>query len=199
MLDYIVAIFPPAELKKAITKCVPKNMSLRLSTEEPWDTVKAQILIKIDTALNPWSINFENYSIAYTIPHILSKPSYPLSSTDDYALLVDRALKPKLVHLHVTPVVGLNDKENELANDDAEKTKKKRSRANPEELPGNVNKVAGIRALQERWKCAKQTTKCFGVHCLVNKEGVHQPLSHEMLDCWGIVHCLFPSLSSFAH
>jgi hypothetical protein len=127
MLDYIVAIFPPAKLKKAINKCVSQNTSLRLSTDEPWDTVKAQILVKIDAALNPCSINFDNYSIAFTIPRIVSKPGYPLSNANDYALLVDCAHKPKLVHLHITPVVGPDDKENEPANDDTEKTKKKQS------------------------------------------------------------------------
>jgi hypothetical protein len=192
MLDYIVAIFPPAELKKAITKRVSKNMSLRLSTDEPWDTVKAQILVKIDTALNPQTINFENYSIAYTIPRIVTKPGYPLSNANDYALLVDRARKPKLVHLHVTPVVNLDNKENEPAND-AEKTKKKRSRINPEDLPSYVAKIAGIQALQVHWKCLKQTTKCFGVYCFVDKEGVHLPLSHEMIDCWAMCIVRVPS------
>ena len=198
MLDYIIAIFSPAEMKKPVTKREPKKMSLRLSTDEPWDTIKAQILVKIDAALNPRSINFENYSIAYTIPHIISKPGYPLSSTDDYALLVNRASKPKLVHLHVTPVVGPDDKENQPANDDAEKTKKKRSRANPEDLPGYVNKIAGIQALQGRWKCPKQTTKCFGVYCFVDKEGTHLALSHEMLDCWAMCIVRF-SLPSRSH
>ena len=198
MLDYIVAIFSPAELKKPVTKRVPKNLSLRLSTDEPWDTVKAQILVKIDAALNPQSIKFENYSIAYTIPHIVSKPGYPLFSADDYALLVDRARKPKLVHLHVTPVVGPDDKENQPANDDAEKTKQKRSRVNPKDLPGYVNKIAGIQALQGRWKCPKQTTKCFGVHCFVDKEGTHLALSHEMLDCWVMCIVCF-SFSSHSH
>ena len=110
----------------------------------------------------------------------------PLSSENDYALLVDRARKGKLIHLHVTPIIGPDDKENEPANDDAEKAKKKRTRANPKDLPGYVNKIAGIRALQEHWKCTKQTTKCFGVHCFVDKEGVHLPLTHEMLDCWAM-------------
>jgi hypothetical protein len=198
MLDYIVAIFSPTELKKPVTKRVPKNMSLRLSTDEPWDAIKAQILVKIDAALNPRSISFENYSIAYTIPRIVSKPGYPLSSANDYALLVDRARKPKLVHLHVTPVVGPDDNENQLANDDAEKTKKKRSRVNPADLPGYVNKIAGIQALQGRWKCPKQTMKCFGVYCFINKDGSHLALSHEMLDCWAMCIVRF-SFSSRSH
>jgi hypothetical protein len=196
MLDYIIAIFSPAEMKKAINKRLPKNMSLRLSTDEPWDTVKAQILVKIDAALNPQSINYEHYNVSYSIPRVIAKPGYPLSADTDYTILVDRARKPKLVHLNVTPIASADDKENNPADQDAEKQKKKRSRRDPAELPGYVNKVAQMRALQDHWKCPKQTVKCFGVHCFIDKEGVHLPLSHEMFDCWAAcIVSIFHSLS----
>jgi hypothetical protein len=49
------------------------------------------------------------------------------------------------------------------------------------DLPGYLNKIAGIRALQEHWLCPKQMAKCFGVHCFIDKDSVH-----EMLNCWAM-------------
>ena len=183
-LDYILTLFSATEMKKSATKREPKKSSLQLSADEPWDTVKAQILVKIDEVLKPSILSIDNYEVLFTIPRVVSKPGYPLASATDYTILLDRSAKSKLVQLSISTVVDDGNKENEeVDNAAAEKLKKKKGR-DPATLPGNVKKVANIRALQEHWKCAKKTPDCLGTYCFVNDEGTHLPLSHERLDCW---------------
>ena len=85
---YILSIFSADEIKKAVAKRSPKMLSLQLSTDEPWDTIKAQFLIKISQALNPKVIDYNNYTVMFFIPHIFPKPGAPLQSDDDYKLLL---------------------------------------------------------------------------------------------------------------
>ena len=66
-------------------------MSFTLATNKPWDTLKAQLLAKIDSALQPCNIIFADYQIKYQIPHVLSKPGLDLNCEEDYADLVDRS------------------------------------------------------------------------------------------------------------
>jgi hypothetical protein len=181
-LDYILTLFSATEMKKPAAKREPKKSSVQLSADEPWDTVKAQILVKIDDLLKPSTLSIDNYEILFTIPRVVSKPGYPLASATDYSILLDRSAKSKLVQLSISTVVDDGNKEN-VEVDNAEKLKKKKGR-DPATLPGNVKKVANIRTLQEHWKCAKKTPDCLGTYCFVNNEGTHLPLSHERLDCW---------------
>ena len=137
-----------------------------------------------------------DYKILFSIPHVVSKPGYPLASATDYAILLECSCKSKLVQLSISTVVDHSNKENEEA-DNGEKLKKKKGCTDPATLPGNVKKAANIRTLQECWKCAKQTPDCLGTYCFVNNEGTHLPLSHERLDCWAAAMvCFFSSYCS---
>ena len=189
-VDYILTLFSAVEMKKPAAKHEPKKSSIQLSSDKPWDTLKAQLLVKIDEVFKPTTgtLSIDNYDILFTIPRVVGKPGYPLASATDYSILLDRSVKSRLVQLSISTTIDDGDKENE----EAEKAKKKKSR-DPATLPGNVKKTANIRSLQERWKCAKKTAKCLGTYSFVDKEGTHLPLSHEHLDCWeaAMVHCLF--------
>ena len=72
-------------MKKAVAKCCPKMLSLQLTTDEPWDTVTAQLLVKISQALNLKGFDYSNYTVMCFIPCILPKPGTPLQSDDDYS------------------------------------------------------------------------------------------------------------------
>jgi hypothetical protein len=176
-------------MKKPAGKREPKKSSLQLSSDEPWDTLKAQLLVKIDEVFKPTTLSIDDYDILFTIPRIVSKPGYPLASATDYSILLDRSVKSRLVQLSVSTAIDDGDKENEEM-ENAEKAKKKKGR-DPATLPGNVKKAANIRSIQERWKCAKKTAECQGTYCFVDNEGTHLPLSHERLDCWAaaMVRC----------
>ena len=182
-VDYILTVFSAADMKKPATRREPKKSSIQLSADEPWDTFKAQLLVKIDDLLKPSTLSIDDYEILFSIPRVVTKPGYPLASAMDYTILLERSVKSRLVQLSISAVID-NNKENDEV-DNAEKLKKKKGgRRDPATLPGNVAKVANIQALQEPWKCAKKTTTCLGTYCFVNNEGVHLPLSHERLDCW---------------
>jgi hypothetical protein len=188
-VDYILTFFSAVEMKKPAGKREPKKSSLQLSSDEPWDTLKAQLLVKIDEVFKPTTLSIDDYDILFTIPRIVSKPGYPLASATDYSILLDRSVKSRLVQLSVSTAIDDGDKENEEM-EKAEKAKKKKGR-DPATLPGNVKKAANIRSIQERWRCAKKTAECQGTYCFVDNEGMHLPLSHERLDCWAaaMVRC----------
>ena len=57
-ITYLIAILTPEEAKKAQSKQAPVSTSLELWSDEPWDTVKAQFLVKISDALSPQNLDF---------------------------------------------------------------------------------------------------------------------------------------------
>jgi hypothetical protein len=204
-LRYTLAILSATELKKPVSRQEPKGASFTLATDKPWDTLKAQLLAKIDSALQPRKINFADYQIKYQIPRVLSKPGLDLNCEEDYADLVDRShnikANPPTININIRPISGDNDKENE-EEDSSGKTKKVRgvasipiiamtdswyqkARIDPEALPGNVAKNKNIQLLQEQWKCKQRQDSCIGVHCYPDPDtDAHLPLNHERLDCW---------------
>jgi hypothetical protein len=55
---------------------------IELSSDEPWDTVKAQFLKEIDDALSPNQIQFDHYDVSFKIPRIVSEPTRIISDGD---------------------------------------------------------------------------------------------------------------------
>ena len=181
-VDYILTLFSAVKMKKPVAKCEPKKPSLQLSSDKPWDTLKAQLLVKIEEAFKPTTLSINDYNILFTIPHVVNKPGYPLGSATDYSILLDHSVKSRLVQLSISVIWDDNVKESDEA-EKVEKAKKKKSH-DPAMFPGNVKKVVNIQSLQEHWKYAKKMAECLGTYCFVNNEGMHLPLSHECLDCW---------------
>ena len=66
-VTYLLNILSAIELKKPISKHIAKNMSLVLSSSEPWETMEAQLLVKIDTALKLKTLNL-NLHVPYPSP-----------------------------------------------------------------------------------------------------------------------------------
>ena len=57
----MISIYPAAQMKKEAGKRgTAKNTFLQLESMEPWDTVKAQLLVKIDSILKPTTIDFDD-------------------------------------------------------------------------------------------------------------------------------------------
>jgi hypothetical protein len=105
------------EMKKPASRRVLKSQSVQLSSDQNWDTVKAQILQKISLAIPSETIDFDDYSIMFLIPRIVIKPGVPLTNLAEYTFMIDNAVKAKIpmVNLHVvqTGKMGGSDKENE--------------------------------------------------------------------------------------
>ena len=90
-------------------------------------TVKAQLLVKISDALGDAAhLNFSKYNFIVSILCVISKPGIPLTSDNDYDLLLTRikAIKvkdPILANVTITQLNGNDDKENEPATKDKPK------------------------------------------------------------------------------
>jgi hypothetical protein len=102
-VTYILAILSASEAKKTPAKRETKTASVRLNTDKSWDTLKAQILVKIDAALHPKPLEFANYDVNYYIARVLPKPGLSLMSDEDYDMLIDRvkSMKSKDPEVHV--------------------------------------------------------------------------------------------------
>ncbi|KAA1466966.1 hypothetical protein DENSPDRAFT_891416 [Dentipellis sp. KUC8613] len=116
-IAYMASIFSVAEMRKPVSKRAPKSGRTELSSDEPWDTLKAQILVLISTALDPEIIDFGNYDITATIPRLLPKPGVDLGDESDYQFLLKNVQKSKaadlIVNLAVIEKASEADKENE--------------------------------------------------------------------------------------
>ncbi|KAF9236590.1 hypothetical protein BU15DRAFT_63859 [Melanogaster broomeanus] len=80
-----------SELKKPTTKQVSKSASFEFHHgDEPWDTLKAQILAKVSYLLSPDKIDFKDYDVSFYIPRVLPKPGLPLSCEDNFKTQLSR-------------------------------------------------------------------------------------------------------------
>ena len=188
VINYAVSVFSSAEMKKATSKRVPKCSSVQLRMDEPWDTLKAQLLVKVsDTLGDAANLDFSKYNVMVSIARVISKPGVPLTSDNDYDLLLTRiksgkVKEPILTNVTITQLDGADDKENEPTA--VNNKPKKKGTKDPDTLPGNVEKGINIQMLQQRWKCDKRQKNCIGVYCYIDREGNHLSLSHQRLDCW---------------
>jgi hypothetical protein len=197
-VHYVTSIFSTAEMKKTLNKRVPKNASFQLQTDEPWDTFKVQLLVRITDALNPTTIDLANYNIMACISRIITKPGAPLNTEDEFTMFVHRLTSSKakdgvLANVTITQLDDGNDKEN-IPEKDAGQSKKKSK--DSDLLPGNFKKTSNVQALQERWVCQKKQPNCLGKYCFVFDDGTHLPLSNACLECWAfsMVRCPHPYL-----
>lgn len=91
-ISYVFSIYSSTEMKLAVSKRKPIGRLLTLSSTEPWDTLKAQILVTLDNTLSPANINFQDYDISYLIPRVITQ-SLPLVSKTDYTHMLKYATK----------------------------------------------------------------------------------------------------------
>jgi len=94
-ITYTISIYTPSQMKKDEKKRGdPKNTFLQLRSDEPWDTLKAQLLAKISNILKPVTLEFANYGFYFTVPHVHTKGT-SLDDEPSYSFMVDWALKGK--------------------------------------------------------------------------------------------------------
>jgi hypothetical protein len=118
-LTYILSILSAEEATKTVSKRTPISMALELGEKEPWDTLKAQLLMKIDTALSPHVLSFDNYTVMFYISRVLPKPGMILEAEDSYSALLLRAAnltsKTPTINLTIQEKKHGENKENEEA------------------------------------------------------------------------------------
>lgn len=116
-LTYLVSILSAEEASKPVSKRMLISVSLELGDKEPWDTVKAQLLAKIDVALSPFVLDFDDYVVMFYISRVLPKPGMALCTEDNYAALRLRAAnltsKTPTINVTIQEKKREGDKENE--------------------------------------------------------------------------------------
>ena len=116
-LTYILSILSAEEARKSVSKRTPVTTSLELSDKEPWDTMKAQLLMKIDEALSPHVLEFDGYTVMFYISRVLPKPGMVLATEVSYRALLSRAAnltsKTPTINLTIQEKQNFANKENE--------------------------------------------------------------------------------------
>ncbi|KAJ7617580.1 hypothetical protein B0H17DRAFT_1152431 [Mycena rosella] len=174
-----------------------KTAILTLPNSEPFDTLKAQILIRIAAALDPAQENYDDYNIAFTVPRQVTDP-ITLDSEETYAHLVVHALKINTAPCAKIIVEAKEDcagnKENDAIEIDDESRDKAKCKGRPKTkipnaqqiLPGNVALNEEIGILRARWQCPTPGGPCGSEHCFVQPDmPEHFPLSNTHFESWG--------------
>ncbi|KAG2346986.1 hypothetical protein BDR05DRAFT_945399 [Suillus weaverae] len=168
-ITYNISLFPAAEMRKDLKKRQGQGTYLKLTADEPFNTFKAQLLVKIDNEMKPATTSFDNYIVSFTIPRL--SPS-PLSITNqkDHDELIGRVKKAK----DLTATVYVQEMQN---------VRKAPKASDIDESNQPVNK--NIRDLHNRWICHKNPG-CKSKFCFVNPAdgGSHIPLTFPRLECW---------------
>ncbi|KAG0701706.1 hypothetical protein DFH29DRAFT_875725 [Suillus ampliporus] len=114
-ITFITSITSAAEMKKPLSKYTSRNKSFVLNLNKPWDTMKAQILIKISDVLNPRHLSYDDYEVSWFIPHVLLQPGLSLLSQDYFNGLMKQAanLTSKDPTVNITVIQKNEHKENE--------------------------------------------------------------------------------------
>lgn len=61
------------------------------SLDEPWDTLKAQILSNIEPILWPKHLNYDDYNVSFFILWVLPKSGFSLSNEQEFEGMVKQA------------------------------------------------------------------------------------------------------------
>ncbi|KIJ07500.1 hypothetical protein PAXINDRAFT_90301, partial [Paxillus involutus ATCC 200175] len=197
-ITYDLTIYSISQMQKAEKQRKSVNTFLVLASDYEFDTIKAQILMKIAESLNPKMIAFEDYSISWTIPRT-QVSSMPLRTPADYLFCLDLVVKQK------TPSVNLiieacvvkkkvncknfqDSQADSLDSDDDsqgggdEKSNSKKSKPMVE-TKLNEKITAKIQLLKNCWMCSKPG--CLMKHCFVHPEhSNHFSLGHKHFAVW---------------
>jgi len=120
-ITYLLSMLSIEEAKKAASKRTPETAEFELSSDEPWDTVKAQFLVKIDAKLSPGNLNFDDSRVMYFIARLLPKPGMQLSTPENYASLIKCVISASnqnpIVNITIEQKKNGKDKENKVEAD----------------------------------------------------------------------------------
>ncbi|KAJ7758408.1 hypothetical protein B0H16DRAFT_1721009 [Mycena metata] len=188
-----IAVYTAEQMKKSRTsRGSPKSDLYTLTSDEPWDTLKAQIGVRICGILNPAILDLDNYDLTFTVPRHISDP-IKLSDETHYKHLLKTALTIKTgpsARVIVEPKPAANEKENDDAGQNGSKAKnggeKTKVRKERDILPGNVALNEKIGLLRDKWRCPTPGAPCGSEHCFVHPtDPEHFPLSHAHMESWG--------------
>ncbi|KIK96302.1 hypothetical protein PAXRUDRAFT_772466 [Paxillus rubicundulus Ve08.2h10] len=213
VITFIINAMATSELKKPVMKCTSKSASFKFHhSNEPWDTLQAQLLAKISQLLAPNMINFNDYDVSFYISHTLSSQvEKMLLQAPTINIVVQQ--NPILAAVDISSDTRKENRgaEGDGDNDDARgANRKSKKKKDPAELPGNIKVSKNIQLFHDTWMCKRPNSTCPSSHCYVAPMGEHLHLSHEHLTCWAAVmltgiehttlqkppnHCLFGAVN----
>ncbi|KAF8240972.1 hypothetical protein L208DRAFT_1230276 [Tricholoma matsutake] len=205
-ITYNLSMFSTVQMAKPKKKCDnPKSDFFRLDEDKEWDTMKAQVMAKIDSLLKPTTISYDDYDITFAIPCYSPQPMV-LDTKEKYAYLVEHALKAKTPSVKIIIKAKVSQmrkkldgkgKENIIdihdskeSDSETEKKWKKQGKHSKipnvkQLLPGNKAMNDQIGLLRERWRCPTPSRKCGSEHCFIQLDNVdHLVLGFHELESW---------------
>ncbi|KAG0696077.1 hypothetical protein DFH29DRAFT_813490, partial [Suillus ampliporus] len=205
-ISYMVLILSASKMKKPKSKREPVNASIDLRTDKPWDTLKAQILVKISAVINPRMLCFDNYLLTYHISQVLPKPGLSFSTQADYDGMMKcvNGMAAKAPNVNINIIQQVVDENEKQGEDDPSRKNEQvidcfgylfSPTSSPQKesaaiLPGNERKVRNIQLLRDHWVCKKTDSACPLTHCyLIPGMDEHFPLGHQQFDCWAAAMC----------
>jgi len=93
-LTFNIAMFSAKEGSKDLKKRAGKNAYMVLNNNAPFDTWRAQLLVRIEKTLMPSKLNINNYEIHFTIARISPSPLM-VASDEEYANMLERVGRSK--------------------------------------------------------------------------------------------------------
>ncbi|KAG1786504.1 uncharacterized protein HD556DRAFT_1449597 [Suillus plorans] len=94
IITYNISLFPAAEMRKDLKRRRGQGTYLKLTADEPFDTFKAQLLVKIYNEMKPATLSFDNYIVSFTIPRLSPSP-LAITNQKDYEELIGQVKKAK--------------------------------------------------------------------------------------------------------
>jgi hypothetical protein len=94
---FTLHIYAASERSKEIKKrkiAGGSTITMKLDSDEPYDTWMAQLLVRVEKILAPPNISIENYEISFSISRIVSTPR-TMSCKDDFTDMLSYVLKTK--------------------------------------------------------------------------------------------------------
>ncbi|KAG2069985.1 hypothetical protein BDR04DRAFT_1201343 [Suillus decipiens] len=219
-ISYTLIMFSYTEMKKPKVKRSGEPAIIKLSNNEPFDTLKAQILKCISEALKPKKLAYNDYKITFTVAqHQTSSLSLKKQSEYDHMLecvlkikapaakIIVEALKkpdplmPKKKRKHGNDLSGDSDASqgtDSESNSNTRKKKKKkvREKKDPSELPLNIELLAQMKLLQNQYACNKPGCLSSGYCYILPDNSAHFTHSHWHISVWAAALAAKPPITT---
>ena len=94
-ITFNLSLYALKEASKDVKKRISSHSTyMKLNNNEPFDTFKAQLLVRIDKHFTPKRLNLADYQILFSIPRISPMPMI-LAENEDYQLFLEHITKAK--------------------------------------------------------------------------------------------------------
>ncbi|KAJ7742536.1 hypothetical protein B0H16DRAFT_1890211 [Mycena metata] len=194
VITYTVNFLASLDRSKKIpaTRTPIQTLIISLGDDEPFDTLKAQILVRVDNVYNPPTLDFDDYDITFTIPRIVTDAITLDAGTYNHLLKKASKMDDPAARIRIDPkkyyAPEKPNKENteELVTGRAGKGKKRTEVPKEDRiLPANAALNEKIGILRARWACSHPGGPCGSDFCYIKPDGEeHFPLGHDHFNVW---------------